>query len=425
MRTYDIDCKCQIVLYGFNNYTQKQISEIKEQGYFCGGIIDRRAQEIKMYQDIPVVSDIRELRQSKDACVFIMLQNALNHMEVAETLYRQGIKKILFVPMKCNAASQKIRIQLIEKYNMMQGCQYNLLRKIPYVQADFFEKNREPVCRVAKEEADQVIAWVSAEKIFTTIREPAGYADIPLASFTPYIQLFSYLAGKENTDITEYVSLFGISSLIGNARKMEIVGKRKQLFDCFEREINQGMDFFVASAPQAEWNPKGYLNLCEGQHRYVYLLNKGLRKIPVRIKRITEEKMNELYKDYEWENEYFKYMIGMQRYLGRNQLEGYRYVCSEDVPKTIQENLRFCRGNVAEHNESASVYVDYLSLITEWTAGNKDHVMDIIRHNYKLLVCLDSKDCLSRLFRQENYHKRILGRWLVGNAFFEQCIFER
>ena len=115
MRTYDIDCKCQIVLYGFNNYTQKQISEIKEQGYFCGGIIDRRAQEIKMYQDIPVVSDIRELRQSKDACVFIMLQNALNHMEVAETLYRQGIKKILFVPMKCNAASQKIRIQLIEK----------------------------------------------------------------------------------------------------------------------------------------------------------------------------------------------------------------------------------------------------------------------------------------------------------------------
>ena len=88
-------------------------------------------------------------------------------------------------------------------------------------------------------------------------------------------------------------------------------------------------------------------------------------------------------------------MIGMQRYLGRNQLEGYRYVCSEDVPKTIQENLRFCRGNVAEHNESASVYVDYLSLITEWTAGNEDHVMDIIRRNYKLLVCLDSKDCLS------------------------------
>ena len=60
MRTYAIDCKCQIVLYGFNNYTQKQISEIKEQGYFCGGIIDRRAHEIKMYQDIPVVSDIRE-----------------------------------------------------------------------------------------------------------------------------------------------------------------------------------------------------------------------------------------------------------------------------------------------------------------------------------------------------------------------------
>jgi hypothetical protein len=54
-----------------------------------------------------------------------------------------------------------------------------------------------------------------------------------------------------------------------------------------------------------------------------------------------------------------------------------------------------------------------------------DIFMDIIRHNYKLLVCLDSKDCLSRLFRQENYHKRILGRWLVGNAFFEQCIFER
>ncbi len=30
---------------------------------------------------------------------------------------------------------------------------------------------------------------------------------------------------------------------------------------------------------------KGYLNLCEGQHRCVYLLTKGMKKVPVRLEK--------------------------------------------------------------------------------------------------------------------------------------------
>ena len=43
--------------------------------------------------------------------------------------------------------------------------------------------------------------------------------------------------------------------------------------------------YFVAAAPKAVWNKKGYLNLCEGQHRCVYLLTKGMKKVPVRLEK--------------------------------------------------------------------------------------------------------------------------------------------
>ena len=88
--------------------------------------------------------------------------------------------------------------------------------------------------------------------------------------------------------------------------------------------------------------------------------------------------------------------------------------------ETIQENLRFCRGNVAEHNGSASVYVDYLSLITGVDCRKQKIILWIsygIIINY--LFAWTVRTCLSRLFQQRNYHKRIFGEMAGGcNAFW-------
>lgn len=424
MRNYDITRECQIVLYGFNRYTKKQIEILREQGFSCRGIIDRCAEAIKGYQGIKLVSDITELGDTGNVCVFIMLRNALNHMQVARTLYQQGVRKIIFVPMEQNFYDREVQCELIIKYNAMLQHQYASLKNIPYVSEDFFERVTEPFCSVAMEFHDDVIAWVSAEKIYTTVKASDGYDDIPIAAFKPYISLFEFLEGGE-ADISEYVSLFGISAVSGDDRKKEIVTIRKQLFDYFENEINRGLEYFVVSAPSAQWNENGYLNLRGGHHRCMYLLNKGYRKIPVRISYEAVSKLNAKYSQYHWSNEYFGYIIAVQKFLGRDQLCNIAVMCAEGFPETIKQNLQCCKALITDSMNEAEIYFDYDMLISDYDAGSDVCIMQLVNAECRRIICLDYKNCLTKLLKKENYQKKGLRKLLVDYKEMELCVFER
>ena len=424
MRTYDITRECQIVLYGFNVYTKNQVEILREQGFCCCGIIDCCAETIKEYQGIKVVSDITKLGDPRKVCVFIMLQNALNHMQVAHMLFQQGVHKIIFIPMEHNFYDREMQCELIIKYNAMLQNHYVLLKNIPYISEDFFERVTEPFCSVAMEFYNDIIAWVPAEKIYTTMAEPDGYDNIPIAAFKPYISLFDFFEGRE-ADISEYISLFGISALSGDDRKKEIVTKRKQLFDYFENEINRGLEYFIISAPNAQWNENGYLNLCEGQHRCVYLLNKGYRKIPVRVDYKAVSKLNAKYSQYNWSNEYFGYMIAVQKFLGRNQLCNTAVMCAEGFPETIKQNLQCCKAVLTDRVEDVQAYFDYGTLISDYDAGNNACIMQLVNAKCRRIICLDYKNCLAKMLQKENYQKKELRKLLVDYKDMELCVFER
>lgn len=207
------------------------------------------------------------------------------HWDIAFDIYQQGVNRILFLPMKARSYCDNLKYEFIEQYNYMLEGNYTLLR-VPYVTDEMFIGERKKYRLARKLNNDEYIIWMPVNMIRTALCEQEQYRDKPITDFTPYIRLFTYLSGKEDSDISEYIRLYGKvpDGIKPEAAFQYVIEKRHILYDFFEENFHSGnMEYFAVAAPKAEWNEKGYVNLCEGQHRCVYLLTKGLEHFPVRV----------------------------------------------------------------------------------------------------------------------------------------------
>ncbi len=290
---YFIEWDDEIVLYGYNLYCREQADRLLAGGYTVAGIIDKNAQDGDEYRGIEITKSIENFPVSEKTCVFIMLQNGMLHWEIARDLYRHGIARAVFLPMKTEFYSDDLQNEFILQYNyMMEGC-YSLM-KVPYLQDEMFELTVGRQWKLARRlDNAEYIIWITRDMLRTTMKEEEKYRDIPIADFTPYMDLFSYLAGDQR-DLSEYIKLYGLTPFPETSAEARdyVVKKRQDLYTFFEDKFSSGsMDYFVAAAPKAVWNANGYLNLCEGQHRCVYLLRKGLNYLPVRVDQTVIDQM--------------------------------------------------------------------------------------------------------------------------------------
>ncbi len=290
---YFIEWDDEIVLYGYNLYCREQADRLLAGGYTVAGIIDKNAQDGDEYRGIEITKSIENFPVSEKTCVFIMLQNGMLHWEIARDLYRHGIVRAVFLPMKTEFYSDDLQNEFILQYNyMMEGC-YSLM-KVPYLQDEMFELTVGRQWKLARRlDNAEYIVWITRDMLRTTMKEEEKYRDIPIADFTPYMDLFAYLSGNQR-DITEYIKLYGLTPFPETSAEARdyVVKKRQDLYTFFEDKFSSGsMDYFVAAAPKAVWNANGYLNLCEGQHRCVYLLRKGLNYLPVRVDQTVIDQM--------------------------------------------------------------------------------------------------------------------------------------
>lgn len=292
---YIIEQDDEILLYGYNLYCKEQADRLIEGGYRVIGIIDKNTDGKETYREINVVDSVERLSVSEKTCVFIMLQNGILHWEIVKDLYLCGVRRAVFLPMKTGFYHDGIQNEFILQYNYMMEGAYSSMR-VPYLQREMFEPVVRRCWRMARQlDHGEAIIWIDKDLLRTTLQEEEKYRDIPIAGFTPYVNLFSYLAGDER-DISEYIKLYGLTPFPETSREARdyVLGKRHDLYAFFEDKFCSGsMDYFVAAAPKAAWNTKGYLNLCEGQHRCVYLLVKGMKYLPVRVDQAVIDYINQ------------------------------------------------------------------------------------------------------------------------------------
>lgn len=294
MNYFDFNKNDNILLYGINNYSEKQLKSLTEQSFKVIAFFDKRGVESGEYCNLPIYkiedNPFIDIKDKDNFCIIIMLQNAIQHDDIVEAFCLQGFYKFIFVPMS-KRLKRGIANNLRVNYNYMMEYQYKNMVNIPCIYKNSSVNEIDSNSSVIADENNWKLVWLPIELIYTNpshiiqnSKEILKYADIPLIAYFPYIELFKYLDGK-SYNVSQYLNEYGVNSCKYNNdfKDKDILIQRKKLFDIFQSEINMGMDFFISSAPPVEWNKKGFFNLMEGQHRSVFLLYKGLTYLPVRM----------------------------------------------------------------------------------------------------------------------------------------------
>ena len=285
--------KSQIILYGVNQYSRKLSQDLLKNKYEVLAYFDIRYKELDRIEDTPVycLNDNPFQNISKEHIVLIiMLQNALQHDKIVKDAINQGFRKILFLPMS-SVFSKTLADTMRYNYNKLLAGQFDKINKLPLMNIEMFEPKMSDKDTVIKREGNQLIVWMPVELIYSNPKDKLNndlkllrYADVPIAAYYPYMQLFYFLKGKKvNSD--QYFDEYGKNSChySNDFTNYDILIQRSELYMVYKRELNEGMDFFKSSAPVARYNSKGYFNLLEGQHRCVFLVQEQFSYIPIRI----------------------------------------------------------------------------------------------------------------------------------------------
>lgn len=427
MNTYMITPENRIGLYGYNTYTKRQIEWLLGWGCNQVYVIDRNATQIEKMKGVTFVTDLEELDCIDEMCVWIMLQNAMQHTEIAWKLYARGVRKILFVPMIKDMGNKDLQMKMIMFYNWMLFGKYEELVNIPVIEREEYLTLNEQLCTPIIEGKEDVIAWIPALVLRTSQTAQAGYGDVPMVAFIPYHNLIRYLKG-EDVNIDEYMENFTVcgNEHITEQKKCSILMNRKQLVDYMDNEFNKGAEFFVAAAPQAKWNTKGFFNLCEGHHRCTFLLDKKWQKIPVRISTEDMKKANEYFISYRLDEIEYQYVARVQMYFGKRSISKKKIWCSEEISPTVR---KLCGvKQVLDTNEKnciADIYMDLDGLIRGKDASVLAWIEQCCRHRIQEVLVLDDERRIWRMLHGKSMLDtgEILGGVLKDGKRLEICAY--
>lgn len=421
----------QILICGNNVRANILVANLKKHGFEKITITDSKLQGFD--------------GEVNDTILFIAFQNALQHDDVAEDMYLQGFKDILFLP-TCGCINDKKADLLRRMYNAMLYGNIDETIELP----SYWEvKNKELRIRngVIAEGQGMVTFWARIENIFVNDvckkKDQYGlqYYGANLALTEHYRSLFELMEGREKC--RKYLSEYFEAQSYLDADKKIITEKiidRYQLFLMYKRELNKGMDFFISSASIVEGNAFGGLHIKEGLHRAVFLVTQNLAYLPVMMR---EKEFNNIYsenalervRDFfvqenikrtvtpiahpafyqfpaERENTEPSVLTTVNRFLGIKGIQGKRILDMSDYNSYFARNAgrRSCR-NAAKEIESwednetrfelACLYNDLLGIKNVKVSGGScpafEKEYDIVFLMGKLEEMSDSMEWLMRL----------------------------
>ena len=270
---FDIRKDSEIYFYGYSQFdlVKDKYNAMSLEGYKVKGFIDKRAQEMRKTLPCWLMEEfINDNRGNENTVIIFLLQNALQHEEIAYSLLEKGFKKMLFIPLDMDTEEKR---KMYELYNAFLGGEYKNLNNIP--ESDLVLTDGS-VCReTAKIWGKWLTYFVPAELLFS-YGETRMYGNENIRFCFPYRELYDYLLGKRKACM-HYLRF------MGKAESGEFLRDRQKLFLFFEYQRNLGMDYFVEAAAYVKWNDNGYFNIIDGHHRAAYLAYMGYVYIPVRM----------------------------------------------------------------------------------------------------------------------------------------------
>lgn len=312
---YKVTLKTPILLYGYTKKAQDIARWLVQKSYNVKGFIDVRAEQIISDEIFPVYSP-----DHLDACgvekchtvVILCLQSIVTQRKVAENLFEKGLNKIIYLP-DIDRGNYDMTSKMRQTYQKICLKESLVDCLIPTYNAMLNSRNS---IRVVKEFENDICILCPVQLIYTGMpyskniwqirdidiykKNVLMYADRSIVLDKLYSSFFDYMmTGKEDCDV--YIETFARMS---NKNKDDYFRDRIELFELYEKEYENNINFFMETASAAEWNARGYFNLGDGHHRADYLYKKGHYLIPI----VVSKQDYELYVNAEKETELQKYL---------------------------------------------------------------------------------------------------------------------
>lgn len=284
--------QAKLVIYGGGEVGNNCFKAFANNGYIVNFALDINRSGDHIIEGIHTYklgTEPKEIDKNKNI-VIICLADGLIHKEVADCLYKEGYKYIVFLPMK-HYISDRVKIKLTRKYNAFLRGDDLIKNEIVYDYGTYLKPDLNIKNAIVRESKSTITILCGIEILFSESMElwqgdkskvhiKLEYEDKSILANHPCKILFDYL--DMDTDSVD---------IYFNSRKNDItveefkkeLSAREQLYRVFKCEHNKGMDFFIESAPPAVWNPKNYWNLVGGHHRTLYLLHEGHSLLPIKV----------------------------------------------------------------------------------------------------------------------------------------------
>ena len=292
---YTIQKEDPILLYGAATTGAILYGNLTDAGYRVAAFIDQRAHEIDSYYGLPVWDPAAAGRYAEQyaAVVIIAIKNVFEHERIAESLWNLGFEKIIFRPYRsvCGEETETERMlntaydRIISREGIVN------IPACPAVTGR--ERQTLKDHAVILDQGDYVTANIFAPYVFTDYHENEEvlWGDIPCLGLLPHLGLFDLFNGNWNPDYAEYMKYCRQAAeesggiVTSKAWEASVYRNRMDVFNHMEYSWEHDRNFFVRNAVEGCYNPKGYFNIRSGKHRITYLLAKGSRYLPLRIKK--------------------------------------------------------------------------------------------------------------------------------------------
>ena len=268
-------------LYGYNHIAEELSKRLTLLGVDIISFVDRA----KKGDNIIPPQELVHVSYKDDVCIYICMQNAMQHESVADMLYYMGFNYIVFLPVSNKYNMQAYK--MLELYNDILYNGINLTTKIPryeiFINKEYIQSNN--------------VIHVPMELVFTDINDNEvnkKWENKHISLYEPYNQLYRYIyeAGELPIEYLQY------NLKITGTKRKNILKDRIALYEALSARIYNDSLYYAMLTCTAEVDQMGRFHLKDGRHRANLAFHLGKDFLPLVV---TKGEVN-----HEWLNDFMK-----------------------------------------------------------------------------------------------------------------------
>lgn len=311
MEKFYLKKEYRYLIYGASVRGKEMLKGLKAAGYCVTAFLDRRAEDLKIVNGIPVYHPEKfEHNDFENTIIIVSISNPFEHTMIADYLHSFGYEKIIYAIFPGMDHTNEEISELDQTYaNIQDGTvtEQNVFFQYTDQWMDLIFKDGACIQKDDK----FVVAYLPIDMCFMSLRDYYyNFFGKAIMDNSPEMEerfnMPVYMAAYEQHNM--FKAFYGTLSKRGKVIKAftnfwknnlciygdtfsrtpegeeaMLINRCNAFWGMFQAYQRSGMDYFIQHPVEVYWNTNGYFNCVDGGHRISFLLAMGLSFVPALI----------------------------------------------------------------------------------------------------------------------------------------------